>query len=189
MQTRDGLQNIVTGSRIHLTASDGKFYAPHDAYARISGAGDHIFHSRGQFTVTLPVGQVNLTVVKGFEYQPLQLETTIEAGEVTSVTANLERLTDMAVKGWYSGSTHVHMNYAGNLHNSLENLMMMSAAEDQDIVNEQIANKDNRILDYQVFQKGGGPHPISTPDMVMVVGQEYRPPFYGHVFMLSLIHI
>ena len=186
MQTRDGVQNTITGSRIHLTASDGKFYAPHDAYARVSGAGDHIFHSRGQFTITLPIGRVNLTVVKGFEYQPLQLETTIEAGEVSTVTANLERLTDMSVKGWYSGSTHVHMNYAGNLHNTLENLMMMSAAEDQDIVNEQIANKDNRILDYQVFQKGGGPHPISTPDMVMVVGQEYRPPFYGHVFMFGL---
>ncbi len=41
------------------------------------------------------------------------------------------------------------MNYAGNLHNTLENLMMMSAAEDQDMVNEQIANKDNRILDHQ----------------------------------------
>jgi len=31
-----------------------------------------------------------------------------------------------------------------------------SAAEDQDIVNEQVANKDNRILDYHHFVKGGG---------------------------------
>ena len=53
------------------------------------------------------------------------------------------------------------MNYAGNLHNTLENLMMMSAAEDQDIVLEQIANKDNRILDHQFFVPGGGPHPLS----------------------------
>ena len=92
----------------------------------------------------------------------------------------------MSAKGWYSGSTHVHMNYAGNLHNTLENLMMMSAAEDQDIVNEQVANKDNRILDYQHFVPGGGAHPISTRDRVVVVGQEYRPPFYGHVFMFQL---
>ena len=41
--------------------------------------------------------------------------------------------------------------------------MMMSAAEDQDIVNEQVANKDNRILDYHHFVPGGGAHPISTP--------------------------
>ena len=78
------------------------------------------------------------------------------------------------------------MNYAGNLHNTLENLMMMSDAEDQDIVLEQVANKDNRILDYQHFVPGGGAHPLSTKDRVLVVGQEYRPPFYGHVFMFGL---
>ena len=78
------------------------------------------------------------------------------------------------------------MNYGGNLHNTLENLMMMSAAEDQDIVLEQIANKDNRILDHQFFVPGGGPHPLSREDMILVVGQEYRPPFWGHVFMFGL---
>jgi hypothetical protein len=78
------------------------------------------------------------------------------------------------------------MNYAGNLHNTLENLMMMSAAEDQDMVNEQVANKDNRVLDHQFFVPGGKPHPVSTPDRLLIVGQEYRPPFYGHVFMFQL---
>ena len=87
----------------------------------------------------------------------------------------------MAAKGWYDGSMHVHMNYGGNLHGSLETLMMMSEAEDQDLVLEQVANKDNRILDYQFFVPGGGPHPVSTPERLVVVGQEYRPPFWGHV--------
>ena len=98
----------------------------------------------------------------------------------------MKRLTDMSAQGWHNGSTHVHMNYAGNLHNTLENLMMMSAAEDQDIVLEQIANKDNRILDHQFFVPGGGPHPLSRRDMTLVVGQEYRPPFWGHVFMFGM---
>ena len=47
----------MTGARIHLTAADGKFYAPADAYARVSAAGDRIFHSPGEFRVELPVGQ------------------------------------------------------------------------------------------------------------------------------------
>ena len=44
------------------------------------------------------------------------------------------------------------MNYGGNMRNTLENLMMMSRAEGQDIVNELVANKDNRILDCDVFR-------------------------------------
>ena len=178
--------NEVTGSRVHLTASDGKFYAPSDAYARVSGMDDPMFHHAGEFRLTVPAGTVTMDVVKGFEFWPVRQEVEIEAGEVHQLTVELQPMTDMAAKGWYSGSTHVHMNYAGNLHNTLENLMMMSDAEDQDIVLEQIANKDNRILDYQHFVRGGGAHPLSTKDRVLVVGQEYRPPFYGHVFMFGL---
>ena len=64
--------------------------------------------------------------------------------------------------------------------------MMMSRSEDQDLVLEQVANKDNRILDYHYFEPGGGVHSISEPDQLVVVGQEYRPPFYGHVFMFGM---
>ena len=176
----------LTGARIHLTASDGKFYAPADAYARVSAAGDRIFHSSGEASVALPVGKASLTVVKGFELFPETTEVNISADEVASVSVTLKRMSDLSADGWHNGSTHVHMNYGGNLHNTLENLMMMSAAEDQDIVLEQIANKDNRILDYQFFVPGGGPHPLSREDMTLVVGQEYRPPFWGHVFMFGM---
>lgn len=175
-----------TAARVHLVASDGRFYAPTDAYARISGANDHVFHTGGEFRMDLPVGRVDLTVVKGFEHLPKMVPTEVRAGEVTGVTVDLERTVHMAAKGWYSASTHVHMNYGGNLHNTLENLMFMSAAEDQDLVLEQVANKDNRILDHQFFVPGGGPHPLSTPERLLVVGQEYRPPFYGHTFMFGM---
>jgi Tol biopolymer transport system component len=175
-----------TGSRIHLTAADGKFYAPADAYARVSAAGDRLFHTTGDFRVDLPPGKVSLTVVKGFEFVPATATAEIRPNDVAAMTISLARAADMNARGWYNGSTHVHMNYAGNLHNTLENLMMMSAAEDQDIVLEQIANKDNRILDHQYFVKGGGPHPLSRRDMLLVVGQEYRPPFWGHVFMFGM---
>jgi TolB protein len=176
----------LTGARIHVTASDGKFYAPPTAYARVSAAGDRIFHSSGEASVALPVGKASLTVVKGFELFPETTEVHISADQVASVSVTLKRLADLSADGWQNGSTHVHMNYGGNLHNTLENLMMMSAAEDQDIVLEQIANKDNRILDYQFFVPGGGPHPLSREDMTLVVGQEYRPPFWGHVFMFGM---
>ena len=186
VRTRDAETGDTTGSRVHLTASDGKFYAPADAYARLSGRGDHLFHTPGSFSVELPEGPVELTLVKGFEYWPETTTVEVTADQVTQLTVDLRRTTDMAARGWYSASTHVHSNYGGNQHNTLENLLMMSAAEDQDLVLEQVANKDNRILDYQYFEPGGGPHSTSTPERLVVVGQEYRPPFYGHVFMFGM---
>lgn len=173
-------------NRIHLTASDGKFYAPINAYARAGTRGDQIFHNSGSFSLSLPVGEAELTAVRGFEYWPSEQSVEIEEGEVSVLNIELSRLTDMGAKGWFSASTHVHSNYGGNLHNTLQNLMMMSRAEDQDLVLEQVANKDNRILDYHYFEPGGVAHSISESDQVVVVGQEYRPPFYGHVFMFGL---
>ena len=176
----------LTHNRIHLTAADGKFYTPLDAYARAGTRGDLIFHNVGEFDLMLPAGETDLTVVKGFEYFPQEVTVDIRVGEVAQLTVKLEQMTDMGAKGWYSASTHVHANYGGNLHNTLENLMMMSRAEDQDLVLEQVSNKDNRILDYHYFVPGGGAHPLSTDDQIVVVGQEFRPPFYGHVFMFGM---
>ena len=177
----------ATAARVSLTAADGKFYAPVDAYARVTQrSGVHMFHTTGSFAVELPPGATDLTVMKGFELYPERREVEIRAGEITTVTLTLRRMADLSAEGWHNGSTHVHANYAGNLHNTLENLMMMSDAEDQDIVNELIANKDNRVLDHQYFIPGGEAHPLSTPERVLIVGEEYRPPFYGHVFMLGL---
>ncbi len=182
----DATRQQLTPNRIHLTASDGKFYAPNNAYARAGTRGAQIFHNKGEFSISLPVGRANVTAVKGFEFFPSEHEIEIVEGEVSELNIELRRMTDMAAKGWYSASTHVHANYGGNLHNTLENLMMMSRAEDQDLVLEQVANKDNRILDYHYFEEGGGSHSISEEDQIVVVGQEYRPPFYGHVFMFGM---
>ena len=176
----------ITHNRAHITAADGKFYSPDNAYARAGTRGDMIFHNAGEFQIELPVGEVDLTFVKGFEYFTQNASVEIEAGEISRLSIELEPMTDMGAKGWYSASTHVHSNYGGNLHNTLENLMMMSRAEDQDLVLEQVANKDNRILDYQNFEPGGKAHSISEPDQIVVVGQEFRPPFYGHVFMFGM---
>jgi TolB protein len=187
IQTFDAGAEQLTPSRIQLTASDGKFYAPPDTYARVAqGSREHAFHQPGSTRFEVPAGRLHVQAIKGFEYVPEQADVDVKAGQVTAVTFKLRRLTDMKALGWHSGSTHMHMNYGGNLHNTLENLMLMSAAEDQNVVNELVANKDNRVLDYQYFVPGGGAHPISKPDRLVIVGQEYRPPFYGHVILLGL---
>ena len=177
-----------TPARIQYLASDGKFYAPAGTYSRIGGSGRHFFHTEGEFTAELPPGKIRVEAVKGFAYQPAEKEAEVIAGKTSEITLALGPGVDMNGLGWYSGSTHVHMNYGGNLSNTLENLRMMSCAEDQNVLNALVANKDNRILDWQHFVPGGGEHPISKndPRHKIIVGEEYRPPFYGHVFLLGL---
>ena len=50
----------------------------------------------------------------------------VKAGDTLAVTMTLGRMVDLQTQGWYSGSNHVHMNYAGNLHNTPENLVFMA---------------------------------------------------------------
>lgn len=186
IRTIDATTGRTTEARIHVTASDGKFYAPADAYARLDGEGDHLFHTIGRATLNVPAGPIHLLAVKGFEFFPESTSVDVRPGADRTVTLNLRRMVNLAAKGWHSGSTHVHMNYAGNLHNTLDNLLMMSAAEDQDVLLELVANKDNRVLDHQYFLPGGRAHPLSRQNLLLAVGEEYRPPFYGHVYFLGL---
>ncbi|MBT5875774.1 MAG: hypothetical protein HOH43_20280, partial [Candidatus Latescibacteria bacterium] len=161
-----------TEARVYAQSIGGKAYAPDGAYHRVGRLNEHFFHANGSFSMDVPTGRFSVEAVKGFEYLPATQTVEIEAGKVTALALTMRRIVDMPAEGWYSGSTHVHMNYAGDLHNTLENLMFMSAAEDQAVVNELVANKDNRILDYQYFT--GKVDPLTSAERVLMVGEEYR---------------
>ncbi len=184
VSVKDAATGQPTAARIYARASDGKTYAPDNAYHRIGRLNEHLFHTDGNFSLEVPPGPMAVEAIKGFEYWPASAQVNVSANEVTELTLTLSRMTHRAVQGWFSGSTHVHMNYGGNLHNTPENLMFMAAAEDMPIIGELIANKDNRILDVQYFRGELDPH--STKDRLLYFNEEYRPPFYGHISLLNL---
>lgn len=173
-------------ARFYLRGADGKSYAPSTAYSRVAGRYAHrdFFHAEDRFTVDLPPGEATLEVAKGLEYLPQSKKVSIRQDEVSIVNIDLERLTSMNAAGWWSASDHVHMNYAGNLHNTPENLMMMARAEDLDVVGEKVCNKDHRIFDHQFFT--GKPHELTNAEQILSFGEEYRPPFYGHINFINL---
>ena len=183
----DAESGELTEARIELRASDGKSYAPHDAFHRVAARAQHldVFHTTGEFSLELPVGEVSLLAMKGFERYPVQKSVEVNPGAVSSLRIELEQFTDFAALGWYSGSDHVHMNYGGNLRNTPENLLFMAAAEDLDMVGEKIANKDNRIFDHHYY-RGPVDEVRSTEERMLSWGQEYRPPFYGHINFINL---
>lgn len=172
-------------ARIYLRASDGKTYVPVNTFHRRGERLlEHFFHSNGDFTLQVPTGEVTVEAMHGFEYYPAAKILDIEENQTVYTTIKLKRMVDLKTEGWYSGSNHVHMNYAGDLHNTPENLIFMAQAEDLNWIGELIANKDNRILDYQYFT--GKLHPLSGDRHLLYFNEEYRPPFYGHVSFVNL---
>jgi hypothetical protein len=56
------------------------------------------------------------------------------------------------------------------------------------MVNALVANKDNRVLDWQYFRPGRAEYPLRKPQpgIHILFSQEYRPAFWGHSFLLGL---
>jgi len=168
-------------ARVHLTAADGRASAPPTAYARVSWAGDRVFHSDGIETFEVPAGPVTLDVVRGLEVAPAHVVSTIAAGETRELTVALDRVADLAATGWCSGSTGAHVHGAGLQRYGQEVLLAQARAEDLDVVNNAVAHRDPRLAEREFFRWGDTAHPASTADRLLVLGQEYRPPFHGHV--------
>ncbi len=182
----DDATGAEVAARVYQTAADGKPYTPPDSYERLAALNRHLFHTPGHYITRAPVGPFKIEVTRGFEYEIATTTVDVRPGSTSNVTVRLKRMVDFGARGWQSGSNHVHMNYAGNLHNTPENMLMMARAEDMGMTSLQIANKDNRILDYQHYTPGQSLHPLSKEGYVMHVGQEYRPPFYGHISLFNL---
>ncbi len=182
---RDKQTGRETPARVYVRAADGKGYAPSGGFHRHSVVtDDHYFHTAGSFSVELPAGMASVEVMKGFEYRPQKKETRIAPGATQTVEFALERLADLAAQGWYSGDTHLHMNYAGIFDATPKTLLLEAEAEDLNVVNDHVTNNSNRLIDLQYFE--GRPHPLSTPKRILYFNEEFRPNFGGHMGLLNL---
>jgi hypothetical protein len=95
----------------------------------------------------------------------------------------LRPLDDLAARGWRSADLHVHMNYGGAYHNTPRYLACQARAEDLDLVENLIVNKEGRMPDigYHV-----GRDPASTSRTTIVHDQEYHTSVWGHLGLLGL---
>ncbi|NJM36197.1 MAG: hypothetical protein HC850_17560, partial [Rhodomicrobium sp.] len=73
-----------------------------------------------------PAGPFTIEVARGFEYDVAKATVDVKAGADQQVTIRMKRMVDFRARGWRSGSNHVHMNYAGNLHNTPANMLLMA---------------------------------------------------------------
>ena len=177
-------------ARVYMTASDGRSYFPEGSFPRvISVTEDYYFHTDGSFSATLPPGQAELEVWRGFEYEPVTRTVDVQAGAWTLVEVQLQRWTHMAAEGWYSGDNHIHPNYGGHYDVTPEDLRNKARAEDLNVANGTIANYwgNSRVEDLEHFL--GHPHPHPDPQTVVYYNEEYRPSYYAHMSLLNLTEL
>jgi TolB protein len=183
-----------TAARIFVVGEDGRAYAPDDAWMN---ADDnfvrserpfeaHYFHTSGNAEITLPAGHAEVEVMKGFEYGFERQTVSISAGKKSSLTIHLKPLElpkDISSQ-WVSGDVHVHMNYAGTYRNTPQHLVAQAAAENLQIVEDLVVNKEERIPDITYFSPN--PDPASTATNLLLHGQEFHTSYWGHLGLLHL---
>ncbi len=182
----------ATPARISVLGPDGRTHAPAGAWQHADEAFDRAerrfeygyFHTRGSATMTLPAGRYAVEVSRGPEYRALTRTVDVVADGVTPLRVSLAPLDQLQARGWYSGDLHVHMNYGGAYRNDPTHLAFQARAEDLDVVENLIVNKEGRVPDVGWFR--GTPDPASTAGTLIMHGEEYHTSFWGHVGLLGL---
>jgi TolB protein len=185
-----------TSARIFVIGEDGRAYAPDNAWMH---ADDnfvrserrfeaHYFHTSGNAELTLPAGRVDVEVMKGFEYRFEQRSVAVTAGTQSSLTIRLQplNLPKDEASHWVNGDVHVHMNYGGAYRNTPAHLVAQASAENLQIIEDLVVNKEQRIPDIAYFSTK--PDPASTATNLLLHGQEFHTSYWGHLGLLNLTH-
>jgi hypothetical protein len=177
---------IPTPVRIHFSDAAGRYIAPHGHHEQINtnwfedygadiqvGGRNHAYVN-GEFTVDLPVGDVFVEIVKGFEYQPIRQKITVKPGE-KKLDLSMSRCADWRSEGWVTADTHVHFI-------SPHTAWLEAAAEGVNVVNL-LASQWGRLFTNvgDVTGKVG----VVEDDTIVYVGTENRNHMLGHMSMLG----
>jgi Tol biopolymer transport system component len=179
-------------ARVSVTGPDGRAFAPDDAWRHADDGVDHAerrfeysyFHTPGRSALTVPAGDIAIEVIRGPEYRVVRRTVRVAPDSTAAVRITIERLADLAARGWWSGDLHVHMNYAGHYRADPARLRAMAEAEDLHLVENLIVNKEGRMPDVAYFT--GKPDPVSTPRTLILHDQEFHTSLWGHVGLLGL---
>src|SRR5258708_3180130 len=124
--------------------------------------------------------------MKGFEYGVERQSINVKGGIQQRIVVRLHRLPAVHSQGeqWISSDLHVHMNYGGTYYNTTNDLVRSSQAENLQIVNNLIVNKEQRFPDIDL--EGDGLDHVSTSDELLLHGQEFHTSYWGHRGLLGI---
>jgi TolB protein len=180
-----------TAVRLYVSAQDGRAYAPQGTmisyYSLMPGpTREGFFLASGEEEFVAPAGRMQLSALKGVEYRISQRTIDVPAGDTATVTIALERWTNWAARGWYTGENHFHANYNGSYYLKAKESLAWLQAEDLNTANMIVANSEGSFVHDKEFFRGGV-DPISKPLYVLYWGQEYRNSNpLGHMAFLNI---
>jgi hypothetical protein len=124
----------------------------------------------------LPRGEVLVDVARGFEYSPLHERVQIAPGQ-RELTLRIERWTDMAASGWYSGDSHVHFlsTQGAHLEQQCEDLRVVNLLQSQ--WGSLFTNTEEFTGRVSTTEDGG---------YATYVGQENRQHVLGHLILWGI---
>jgi hypothetical protein len=184
----DGSTQAPTPARVSLRAADGRYLPPYghrhevntgwfeDYGADLRLGGSQFAYVDGRFDIELPIGEVFVDAVKGFEFAPLQTVLDVQPGE-RMLTLCLDRAMDWRARGWISADTHVHFL-------SPQTAWLEAHAEGVNIVNllaSQWGDLFTNVADFTGDQSG-----VSREDTLIWVGTENRQHMLGHLSLLGI---
>jgi TolB protein len=184
---------VATPARVVVTDAAGRFHAPertwtyHAEFDRNEEPFEaRYFHTSGEDLITVPAGIVRIEVMKGLTRRPVRRSVAVRTGRSSEVAVVLPAAPwpDAPGRHWVSADVHVHMNYGGRYRNTPAHLVQQAQAEDLDIVENLIVNKEQRFPD--IAFSGRGVDPASTPATLVVHGQEFHTSYWGHLGLLGL---
>ena len=183
----DALTGEPVPARVRFEAADGRYLQPlghrdeinpglnEDTGADLVLGGATYAYVPGQFPIELPVGDVQVEVVRGFGYRPLRRSVAIDGGRAPLVLP-LEPVDGPSGTGWIAVDCHVHFI-------SPTSALLQARAEGVAIVNllaTQWGDHHTSIADLPaaVVADASGEH-------MVVMGSENRQNMLGHIGLLG----
>ncbi len=176
-----------TPARVRFVAGDGRYLPPLGHRDEINpgifedtGAGlilgrDTFAYVEGEFQVDLPVGPVEVEIVKGFEHRPIRQRLVIEpAGR--DLSFELEPVLDLRRDGWQTSDSHVHFLAPSTA-------LLQAAAEDLTFVHLLATQLADYFINVSDLAFGSQRDP--TGRHAVIVGTENRQNLLGHLALLG----
>ncbi|MCH8275581.1 MAG: CehA/McbA family metallohydrolase [Armatimonadetes bacterium] len=187
------LRDAATGepvfARVSVTDSEGDYWPPEGHVKRIHTGwnpdvgvdamvdGKSFAYVSSDFTLPLPVGSYDIEVVRGMEYEPFTAHFEVTDSKVVTLNIELERWSNVAQDGWFSGDTHVHFI-------DPTNGMLEMKGEDLNVLNILVTKWAELITNAEHFT--GAPSLLSEPGHIVYVNEESRHGFLGHTILMNL---